>query len=141
MYIWLDRSLLGEIGNVPSNDLLPAIHLPLYSVPVSASPLVRLLSVMQVVQKHNFISSILVVAGGVMSLHYKTLTQAYAGCPIVVSHGPAETGKTTAIKAALSLTGEVLHTTYMNRLLLHCFCFLQVHSPQLCTSKERMHSS
>ena len=112
-YIWLDRSLLGEIGNVPSNDL-PAINLPLYSSLVSASPLVRLLSVMKIVQKHNFISSVLVIAGGVMSLHYKTLTQAYAGCPILVSHGPAETGKTTAIKAALSLTGEVLHTTYIN---------------------------
>ena len=30
-----------------------------------------------------------------MSLHYKTLTQAYAGCPILVCHGPVETGKTT----------------------------------------------
>ena len=59
-----------------------------------------------------------------MSLNYNTLTQAYAGWPILVSHGPAETGKTTAIKAALSLTGEVQHTTYMNRLLLQCFCFL-----------------
>ena len=73
---------------------LPAIHLPLYSsliVPVSTSPLARLLSVMKTVKKHSFISSVLVIAGGVMSLHYKTLTQAYAGCPILVCHGPVET--------------------------------------------------
>ena len=66
-----------------------------------------------------------------MSLHYKT---------ILVSHGPAETGKTTAIKAALSLTGEVLHTTYMNRLLLQGLCFLLAHSSQLCTSRVQMPS-
>ena len=50
-------------------------------------------------------SDILVIAGGVMALHYKTLTKLYAGCTIVVCLGPSETGKTTAIKAALSLTG------------------------------------
>ena len=40
-----------------------------------------------------------------MVLHYKTITRIYAGCPIVVYLGPPETGKTTALKAALSLTG------------------------------------
>ena len=47
----------------------------------------------------------MVITGGVMSLHYNTFTQAYVSWPILVPHGPAETGKTTAIKAALSLTG------------------------------------
>ena len=45
----------GKIANVPSNDLLPAINLPLYSslsVPVFASLLVQVISVMNVVQKH-----------------------------------------------------------------------------------------
>ena len=91
---------MGEIGNVPSSDVLPTIQLPL-----STSPIIRLLSLSKIALKHNFISSLLVIAGGVMVLHYKTLTKLYAGCQIVACLGPSETGKTTAIKAALSLTG------------------------------------
>lgn len=62
--------------------------------------------------KHNFISALLVVhvAGGVMTLHYTTLTTLFAGCPVVVAVGPAESGKTTAIKAALSITGWFFET-------------------------------
>jgi len=91
---------MGEIGNVPSSDVLPTIQLTL-----STSPIVRLLSLSKIALKHNFISSVLVIAGGVMALHYKTLANVFGGCPIVVCLGPSETGKTTALKAALSLTG------------------------------------
>lgn len=40
-----------------------------------------------------------------MSLHYSTITKEYGGCPIVIAVGPSETGKTTALTAALSLSG------------------------------------
>ena len=99
-YLWLDRSLLGDIGNVPSTDLLPTI-----ATPLSTTSMTRLLSLSKIALKHNFISGLLVMAGGVMSLHYLTLTKLFAGCPTVVCLGPAETGKTTSIKAALSLMG------------------------------------
>lgn len=110
-YIWLDRSLLGEITNVPSHDLLSNIHLPLSTCPVR-----KLLSLCQLALKHNYISSLLVIAGGVLALHYKTLTKVYSGCPVVICVGPSETRKSTAIKAALSLFGMYM---YFN-LLVNC---------------------
>ena len=72
------------------------------------------MSLCRIALKHNYISSLLVIAGGVLALHYKTLTKVYAGCPVVVCVGPSETGKSTAIKAALSLFG-----LYFNS-LVHC---------------------
>jgi len=40
-----------------------------------------------------------------MALHYTILARVFAGCPVVVCLDPVETGKSTAIKAALSLFG------------------------------------
>ena len=80
--------------------------LPNVNIPLSTTPIVRLLSL----SKIALISSLLVIAGGMMALHNKTLTNVYAGCPIVVCLGPPETGNTTAIKAALSVTGKTLGT-------------------------------
>ena len=96
-YIWLDRAVLGETVNIPANDVVPII-----STPLSTSVLSRLLSLMRVCLKHNYNSALLVIAGGVMALYYNTLTTTFAGCPVVVALGPSETGKTTAIKAALA---------------------------------------
>ena len=60
-YIWLDPALLGNIGNVPSRDVLPSIKLPLSD---SANPMVCLFSLMKVALRHNIISAILTLAGG-----------------------------------------------------------------------------
>ena len=70
--------------------------------------------------QHNFISALLTIGGGLMKLHYHKnvevknlvainykcdhttfLSQLFSGCPINVCNGPAETGKSTSIKAAL----------------------------------------
>ena len=99
-YIWLNKGTLGEVGSVATNELLPTIHTPL-----SIDVLSRFLNVLEVVMKHNFFSAVLVVAGGVLSLHYSTIVKEHVGCPIVVAFGTSETGKTTALTAALSLTG------------------------------------
>ena len=99
-YIWLDRIALGEAGSIATNELLPTIHTPL-----SIDVLSRLLNVLEVVMKHNFFSAVLVVAGGVLSLHYSTIVKEHIGCLVVVAFGPSETGKTTALTAALSLSG------------------------------------
>lgn len=69
----------GEIWNVPSDNVLPNVNIPLSTIPI-----VRLLSLCKIALKHNFISSVLVIAGGMMALNYKTLTKVYTGCPIVV---------------------------------------------------------
>ena len=99
-YIWLDKLALGEVGSVPVGDLLPSI-----ATPLSIDCLSRLVSILEVTMRHNFLSSLLIVAGGVMSLHYTSITKEYGGCPVVIAVGPSETGKTTALTAALSITG------------------------------------
>lgn len=50
--------------------------------------------------KHNFISALLMLDGAVMSCHYRKIVQQF-----VLAVGPTETGKSTSIKAALSLFG------------------------------------
>ncbi len=40
-----------------------------------------------------------------MALHYTTIAKVFAGCSIVVCTGSSETGKTTALRSALSLIG------------------------------------
>ena len=99
-YIWFDKGIDAETGKVPLVDLLPKITLPL-----SSDILSRLVSLLRVATKHNFVSSLLVVAGGIMSLHYSTITNQFGGCPIVVARGPAETGKSTALRSAFSILG------------------------------------
>ena len=87
--------------NVPSHDLLPMVHLPL-----TPSPVKKLIFLCSCALKHNYINALLVIAGGLLALHYKDVTEAFAGCPTVVCVGPSETGKSTSIKAALSLFGK-----------------------------------
>lgn len=71
-YIWLDPSLLGDIGNVPSGDVLPGIEIPLS---LSPTPLVRLLSLSKIALQHNFVCALLTIAGGIMALHFRTIIQ------------------------------------------------------------------
>lgn len=96
----LGNSLIGQMCNVPSEDIHPKISLPL-----TTSPMRQLLEALSVVMKHNFIQSILILAGGVMALHYRQVIQVNSGCPAIIAAGPSETGKSTSIKCALSLTG------------------------------------
>ena len=64
-----------------------------------------LLGCRKVFLKNKFFSSPIVVAGAVMSIHYRTTVSMYGGFPIVLAEGPTETGKSTAMKAGLSLLG------------------------------------
>ena len=40
-----------------------------------------------------------------MALHYTTIAKMFKGCPTIVAVGPADTVKSTAIAAALSIAG------------------------------------
>ena len=99
-YILLGRAMAGNQSNVPSADLYPRVHTPL-----STAPLKCLVSLLEVVLKHNFINGLLVMAGSVMALHYTDVIKVNSGCPLVIASGPSETGKTTAITSGLSVTG------------------------------------
>ena len=102
-FVWLDQALIEE-SVIPSDDLLPSIRCPL-----KPDPLKKLNEYLIVCARHNYISSLLVIAGVVMSLHYESIVAMFSGCPIVVALGPSETGKTTAIRAGLSLVGVMQH--------------------------------
>lgn len=93
-------------------DSLPHIKVPLAECP---STLVN--SLVTNLQVHNFGSSLLVVAGAIMTLHYATL-QSLGGCPVIVAYGGSETGKSTSLLAALSVLGiSIISVRYIIVLL------------------------
>lgn len=97
-------------------EVVPTILLPL-----STTILHRALEILRAIMKHNFIPSILVVAGGVMSLHYSTIIRSN-GCPTIIANGPSQTGKSTAMNVALSIMGTFMQfCTYC--ILMRIFFF------------------
>ena len=103
---WLDATLLGD-SVIPSQEVMPSIQLPF-----SSSILGKLLTLMEISLKHNYISSLLVVAGGFTSLHYSTLTVTLPGCLTTVALGPAETGKTRLLLLRLLWLSQVCLPRY-----------------------------
>lgn len=55
------------------------------------------------IMKHNFIPSLLILASGVMALHYSTIIQLFE-CPTTIAH----TGKSTTMNVVLSIMGMLL---------------------------------
>ena len=106
-FILLGKTLVGNMTHVPSTDLYPRISLPL-----ATASLRQLLLLLKIALKHNFINGLLVIAGSVMAAHYSAVIRVNSGCPMVIASGPSETGKSTAIRSALSLTGNH-HNFYM----------------------------
>lgn len=107
-YFLLDETVAGNVSNVPSADIYPHIITPL-----TTSTLQEILPQLKVVMKHNFISALLVLAGSVMALHYKSIIRLNSGCPMVIAAGESETGKSTAIKVAVALTGICYEYNYV----------------------------
>lgn len=97
-YVWLNESHMPDT-KVSTADTVPKIILPLTSQPLDK--VARLLQCF----KHNALSSLLTIAGCVMAFHYEQVCSTWSGCPVVVSFGPPETGKSTAIVLGLSLMG------------------------------------
>ncbi len=65
-YVWLGlEMLLDEKSKLSVRDICPTISLPL-----NASPLKRLVSLLEVCLKHNFIASLLVIGSSLMAFHY-----------------------------------------------------------------------
>ena len=100
VYTWLDWSVQQGLGNVSLKEVLPTICLPL-----NTTILHRAVKLLQAIMKHNFIASTLMVAGAVMTLHYSSLVQHSTGCPTIVAVGPSQSGKSTALRVALSIVG------------------------------------
>jgi len=95
-YIWLDKDFMYDSDKIKSVDITPEIKLPL-----STTPLCKLVESLRIICKHNFIPALVVMASVVMSFHYSEVKNVWGGCPITVAIGESETGKSTAIRAAL----------------------------------------
>jgi hypothetical protein len=50
-----------------------------------------MIQLLEKTMKHNFFSSLIVVAGLAMAFHYCTLSRSSFGCPIIVIFGPPQT--------------------------------------------------
>ena len=99
-YVWLKRDLLMCDSKLSASDLCPIIAKPL-----STDVLCDLFDVCCKISKHNLIPTLLLIGGSIQSFHYQTMVKCYSNCPIIVATGEAETGKSTALRAGLSLYG------------------------------------
>ena len=98
---WLKREMFVDSDKIVSDDICSTIVLPL-----SNEAAVDFYVSLKRCLNHNCLPGLLVVAGTLMSFHYRTVIEKHMGCPIVVASGSSGTGKTTSIKAALSLFGR-----------------------------------
>ena len=55
---------------------------------------------------HNFTSALLILGASVVTFHFSSICKKYGGRNIPVAIGDPETGKSTAIKAVLCLSGS-----------------------------------
>lgn len=59
---------------------------------------------MEIILKHNFIPSVLMLGGAIVGFHYNSFKS--GSCPVMVAKGESQTGKSTTIRIAMSLFGE-----------------------------------
>ena len=55
--------------------------------------------------KHNFLPSVITMAGTIIALHFQKFIENLKSCPILLAYGTSGSGKTTALLSALSLLG------------------------------------
>ena len=99
----LDLLIEEGMKNISLKEVVPNVCTPL-----TPSVLHEVITSLKAIMKHNFIPSLLVVAGGIVALHYSSIIQ-LSGCPTIVAFGPSQTGKTTAIRVALAISGKYVY--------------------------------
>ena len=99
-YVWVDKECIGDTEKIRTKDISPRIVTPL-----SVTSLADLIATLEIILKHNFLPGLIVVSGAIMAFHFSTIKEMFGGCPITVAIGESETGKSTTIRAALSLFG------------------------------------
>ena len=98
---WIKREMFLESDKILSQDIASTVILPL-----SMDCAVDFYVFLKKCLNHNFLPGLLVVAGALMSFHYREVIDRHGGCAITVASGASGTGKSTSIKAALSLFGR-----------------------------------
>ena len=75
-------------------------------LPLSTEPLTILLAALRESMKHNFLPSVITMAGTIMALHFQKFIENLKSCPILLAYGTSGSGKTTTLLlSALSLLG------------------------------------
>ena len=98
-YIWISLMLQGK-GIAPNCE---AIVIPKM---LSTDGLHPLLDALHKVMKQNFPAALVVLGSAGLSMHYKTLVEKNGECPAPFICGGVGTGKSLALRAALSLFGS-----------------------------------
>ncbi len=108
-YLWTPECIALQCKQVSLSELVPEpiTHL-------STEPLHELVNHLEVNLKHNFLSGLLMVGGGIMYCHYNVVAEKHGGCPIVIAIGPTETGKSTSILLILSMFGLSAKSFYVD---------------------------
>lgn len=99
-YLWFNGIINGESALFSAEELTPRIVRPLNSNVLSEA-----IKSLKIVMKHNFNSAMLVLAGGIMTVHFQTVAKLFKGSPTILAVGPPETGKSTAVAVALGIAG------------------------------------
>lgn len=107
-YVWSPMCITAHCDKVSLAEIIPKL-----SESRSMDALPQLLESLKSATKHNYNSAILILAGAIMAFHYAQITAKYGGFPIVLAIGPTETGKSTAIKAGLSVFGMAKDAFYV----------------------------
>ena len=107
-YMWTPTCILANCDKVSLNELVPTV-----ADELTTAPLCNLVTLLESACKHNFTSALLLLGGAIMSCHYAKIVSQFGGFPIVLAIGPTETGKSTSIKAGLSLFGMAKGSFYV----------------------------
>ena len=97
-YVWLSHLCQGR-GIATNGDAVCIPH------PLSTDGLLPLIEAITVITKHNSAAALMVLGSACMALHYKTIIEVNGECPAPFICGNVGTGKSLALRAALSLLG------------------------------------
>ena len=113
IYVSLQGNLLNDaesshiwIGHLfDGPGIAPQYSACRIEMPLSIDPLRELFEHVRKVMKHNFYPCVMAIACGALALHYNTILDKFLFCPVPLLYGDSGTGKTTALRCALSLMG------------------------------------
>ena len=72
----------------------------------SGEALKRMIKIQEKYMAENFLSSLLVLGGVGLAVHYEQLSTLYNGVPLIMAYGKPVSGKSTAVEAAMAVIGQ-----------------------------------
>ena len=97
-YMWISHLFDGP-GIASQREACPIKQ------PLTTESLHALVQHLAATMEHNFVPSLMVLGSCAMALHYHTILGKFLFCPIPLAFGESGTGKTTALRCGLAITG------------------------------------